>query len=180
MLGIKISWPWCAAALLATGAFLGYRDIELSAKLLGFLMLAEVVVLLVFDISVITRGGRLSGSGFSFESFYPENIFTSAIGLGLLWGLGCFGGFEVGFMYSEEAREPEKTIPRATYLALALLVVFYTFTTWAVVNGYDGQNMQASVAQSMQGFLFSITTRYVGVFWTDLMRILVCTGYLAA
>jgi amino acid transporter len=46
MLGIKISWPWCAAALLATGAFLGYRDIELSAKILGFLMLASISTVL--------------------------------------------------------------------------------------------------------------------------------------
>ncbi|GAA3367115.1 hypothetical protein GCM10020367_68800 [Streptomyces sannanensis] len=40
--------------------------------------------------------------------------------------LGAFIGFEGTAIYSEEAREPKRTIPRATYLAVAFLALFYS------------------------------------------------------
>ena len=49
-------WLWSVVALAVVG-LLGYRNIELSSKVLGALLIAEVAIVLVFDAVVIGRGG---------------------------------------------------------------------------------------------------------------------------
>jgi hypothetical protein len=41
-----------------------------------------------------------------------------------------FVGFEQSVVYSEESRDPRRTVPRATYLAVALIAVLYRFAAW--------------------------------------------------
>src|SRR3954447_17845879 len=54
--------PWCVWMLIVIGiiAVLGYRHIELSGKVLGVLLIAEVAIVLVFNVVVIGRGEHLS------------------------------------------------------------------------------------------------------------------------
>ena len=45
-------------------------------------------------------------------------------------------GFESTVLYRKEARDPERTIPRATYAAVAFMAVFYCFIVWSVVQAF--------------------------------------------
>ena len=49
---------------------------------------------------------------------------------------GAFIGFESTAIYAEEARDPEKTVPRAIYLAVGFLGIFYTFMAWIIFTAY--------------------------------------------
>ena len=44
-------------------------------------------------------------------------------------------GFESGAIYSEETRNPERTVPRATYIAVGTIALFYAFSAWAFAMG---------------------------------------------
>ena len=57
-------WLWSLVALSRSSASLGYRHIELSGKVLGVLLIAEVAIVLVFD-AVVDRPRRGSDGGAS-------------------------------------------------------------------------------------------------------------------
>ena len=49
-------WVW-AVGVLALVSFLGYRHIDLSAKVLGVALVLEIAVVVIFDIAVFVSGG---------------------------------------------------------------------------------------------------------------------------
>src|SRR4051794_14640388 len=53
-------WVWTLVVLVITGV-LGYRRIELSSKVLGVLLVAEVAVVLVMDAAILGAGGGDEG-----------------------------------------------------------------------------------------------------------------------
>src|SRR3954470_3800322 len=61
-------WVW-AVGVLALVSFLGYRHIELSAKVLGVALVLEIAVVVIFDIAVFVSGGA---EGITGTSFTPE------------------------------------------------------------------------------------------------------------
>ena len=109
-LGIHLpgaAWLFITLALV-TG--LAYWGVDVSLRTLGVLLLCEVVVLLVLDVAVIADGGA---SGNSVSGVEPSSVFGSGFGIALLWCAACFTGFEATVVFSEEAKEPRRTIPCA-------------------------------------------------------------------
>jgi amino acid transporter len=54
-------WVW-ALGVLALVGFLGYRHIELSAKVLGVALVLEIAVVVIFDIAVFVSGAAPKAS----------------------------------------------------------------------------------------------------------------------
>ncbi|MBL5972188.1 MAG: APC family permease [Candidatus Leucobacter sulfamidivorax] len=172
------SIPWQAAIVVGViiiGA-LGYRDIRVSAILLGVLLVLEVLILLVFDFAVLFQGGT---AGVNLDSFTPANIFTPTMGLALLFAFSCFVGFEATTLYGEEARDPKRTVPRATYIAVVAIGVIYTLTMWALALAYGTGDVQDAAMEDPVGFVLNATTVYLGPWATVLMEVLVLTSLLA-
>jgi amino acid transporter len=175
-LGLDLPWPvWTLAAVILVG-ILGYLDINLSAKVLGVLMISEVALLILFDIMVPAQGGA---AGVTLEAFAPANIFAGAFGVAILFAAGSFVGFEATAIYGEEAREPRKTIPKATYVAVIFIGVFYTVTTWAIGLSYKPGEVQDAAINDPAGFVLSSNTAFVGQWSTDILAVLVITSYFA-
>jgi amino acid transporter len=174
--GWDVEWQVPAVvALLLTGT-LGYLEITLSAKVLGVLMIAEVLILVVFDLVVI---GHSTATGLDTAGFNPGNTFSGAPGIALLFAFTCFVGFEATTIYGEEARDPRRTVPRATYVVVVLIGIFYTVTTWAIGQAYGPDVVMARAAEDPVTFVTGINTAVVGQFSTDLMQILVVTSVFA-
>jgi|688.fasta_scaffold166658_1 amino acid transporter len=175
-LGIDLPWPvWTFAAIILVGV-LGYLDINLSAKVLGVLMVSEVSLLILFDIVVPVQGGA---AGVTLEAFAPANVFAGAFGVAILFAAGSFVGFEATAIYGEEAREPRKTIPKATYVAVAFIGVFYAVTMWAIGLSYKPGEVQDAALADPAGFVLSSNTAFVGQWSTDILAVLVVTSYFA-
>ncbi|MET9930783.1 APC family permease, partial [Streptomyces sp. NPDC006324] len=109
--------PWWAWALVSLGviAFLGYRDIELSAKVLGAVLVLEFLLLLVMDVGIVGHGGA---RGLTAEPVSPSIVGTGSLGLGVMFALFGFIGFEATAVFRNEAKDPDVTVPRATYVAI--------------------------------------------------------------
>jgi amino acid transporter len=109
-LGLDIPWQVFAILMLILNATLAYYDINLTAKVLGVLLITEISVLTIMAFSVLFSGGEPDGIPLSPIS--PLNAFTGpAAGLGLFFAFWSWVGFESTAMYGEETRHPKRVIP---------------------------------------------------------------------
>ncbi|MFF2274592.1 APC family permease [Agromyces sp. NPDC058126] len=178
MLGIELHWSVYALAGLAVVAVLGYRQIDIGARVLAVLMILEVLILAVIAVAVLATEGT---ANFSIEPFAPGNVFNLASGGMFVLALGAFIGFESTAIYAEEARRPERTVPRATYFAVGFLAVFYAFIAWIAVAalGVDGL-VEYSLSDVFQGLYFMLAESYLGTWASIVMGLLIVTSILAA
>jgi amino acid transporter len=176
--GVDIPW-WVFAftALLIVGV-LGHRRISLSAKVLGVALFAETAILLVLAVPVLIQGGD---SGFDVSSFKPSNVFAGG-GTGAMFAIvfGAFIGFESTAVYAEETKDPARTVPRATFLAVGFLAVFYTFMAWIAVLAFGSSNIVDAATKNPVDLFFIATERYVGHPATVVMEILLVSSAFAS
>jgi len=174
--GAQTDWKLWTVLGWAVVAILGYLDVNLSAKVLGVLMIAEVLILVIFDVAVLVHGGA---AGVNVDSFQPDNVFTGGLGVALLFAAGSFVGFEATAIYGEEAKDPARTIPRATYVAVVLIGVFYAVSTWAIALAYGGDSVRQAATDDSAGMVFSVNDRFVGAWSTTVMNVLLVTSTFA-
>jgi amino acid transporter len=116
--GPELPWWLYSFGTVAVVALLGFRHIELSAKVLGVALVLEISIVLILDAVIFATGGD---SGLVGQTFAPENVLTGSIGVAVLFALTGFIGFEATAVFRDEARDPERTIPRATYLSVIII-----------------------------------------------------------
>jgi len=170
-------WLWAGVGLALT-LFLGYRDVELSGKVLGVLLVAEVSIVLALDFWIVARGGGpegLSGGMFSLKA-----IFSGAPGVGLIFAVLSFIGIEAAAVFRDEARDPARTVRRATIVSVVVVGLFYTFTSWAVISGVgDSRVVQAATADP-EGLFSAVALQYLGRVGADLTVAMFVTSTFAA
>ncbi|MDT0262152.1 APC family permease [Jatrophihabitans lederbergiae] len=175
--GLDLPWEvWAAAAILLT-AYLGYCQIDLSAKVLAVLMIAEIAVLAVLDIAVIVSKGV---HAVPIESLAPHNVFGGAVGVTMMFAFMSFIGFESAALYGEETKDPRRSIPLATYASVIVIAAFYALTSWVAVGGVGKDQLQEVAGQQLGDLFFQLSTTYVSSDLTTVMQILLCTSLLAA
>lgn len=175
-LDVTVKWWVVMAALALIIGFLGYRDIEVSAKVLGVALVLEALIVLVMDFAIIGHGGA---SGLSAAPLNPTRMLDGKPGLGLIFAFFCFVGFEATAVFRSEAKEPNKTIPKATYLAVGIIGVLYAFTSWAMSMGTGAGNAAAVAAASPSNMAQNLMGRYVSSSMQDVMQTLLVTSLFA-
>lgn len=175
--GPAVPWYLYALAMMAIVGTLGYRHIELSGKVLGVLLVCEVGIVLVINAAVIGRGGA---EGLSTAVLHPGNFFSGAPGIALIFALAGYIGFEATAVFRDEARDPERTIPRATYVALLLIGGFYALSSWVMVSAWGDDAAVTAAADSPATMLTDTATRYLGSVAGDLVQIFLITSLFAA
>ena len=169
-------WLWAAACFVLV-ALLGYRNIELSGKLLAVLLIAEVAIVVVLDAVVIFSGG--GPEGFSTGIVSPAEIVSGAPGIGILFAILSFVGFEATAVFRDEAKDPDSTIPRATYISLIAIGAFYTLSSWVLISA-NGESTIVSKAEQNAGTLLQSTTEnYLGAVGGHIVQLLFVTSLFA-
>lgn len=178
---LGLDLPWWAWSFIAIGGclFLGVRRIDLGAKVMGILLVAETLAIVVVDLGIIANGVS-SGHDWSFEPLTPSATFSGAVGVAVMFCHASFIGFEGTAIYGEECKDPKTAVPRATYIAVGFMGVFYTVTAWLVINAFDrGQAVVAAQADP-EGFFFNIGDEMVGQGMGTLLSALIVTSLFAA
>ena len=175
-----VSLPWFVYALVSVAVVqvLGMRGAELNGRLLGLFMGAELLILAIFDLAVILKGG--SPQGLSLQPFHPGTVLSGAVGVSVMFALASYVGFEATALYREEARDPERTIPKATYLAVCVITLFYALSSWAVVMAYGPARAVAAAQKDTANFWFTVNTQFVSSFSTSVMSVLLVTSIFAS
>jgi amino acid transporter len=175
-------WLWSIVVIAIVGT-LGYRHIELSGRVLGVLLLAEVAIVLVFDAVVVgTGGGSANGTsgGLSTAFLQPDQVVSGALGIAIMFAIASFIGFEATAVFRDEARDPERTIPRATYTALLIIGVFYTVSSWAVVSAWGDTAAVEQATADPGNMLVTTVTNVLGTVGGEIANVLLMTSMFAA
>lgn len=175
--GPHIGWGWYAMGIVAVTTALAYRRIDLSAKVLTAVMCLEVLIVVVFDLFSFFHGSPAHAGGASLKLPW---VTDSNIGLALLFVVGNFFGFEATVIFREEVKSPEKTIPRATYLAVAGIGVFYAIAAWAYVAFAGAHKVQGAATANLGGMFSDALTRLVGKTFVDIVTVLLMSSILAS
>ncbi|WP_052074079.1 APC family permease [Rhodococcoides fascians] len=176
--GPEIPWYAYAIAVMAVVATLGYRHIDLSGKILGVLLICEVGIVLVIDAAVIVDGG--GDSGLSTAALNPGEFFSGAPGVALIFAIAGYIGFEATAVFRDEARDPARTIPRATYMALTVIGVFYAVSSWALVSAWGDVDAVAVAGENPEGMITETAARYLGAVAGDVVQLLLISSLFAA
>ncbi len=175
-LGLTLPWPaYAAFAILCTG-YLGYRRIDLSAKILGILITAELAILGLVDLVLVGNFGR---DAFPVSAFDFTGLGQSALGLGLMFAFTSFLGFEAAALYGEESRNPRRTVPLATYVSVAVVSIFYGVTSWVTVGAIGPDSVRIEATEKLGDLFLDLTTQYLGQHVTDVMTLLLLTSLFA-
>ncbi|WP_291054544.1 APC family permease [Herbiconiux sp.] len=174
--GPDIPWYLYSLAMIAVVGLLGYRHIDLSSKVLGVLLVGEVGIVLVLVAAVVFSGGA---DGVSLAPFEPNNIFSGAPGVGLMFAIAAFIGFEATAIFRDEAKDPRRTIPRATYAAVIGIGVFYTLASWGLVMAWGPDNVLGVAAEDPGAMIIVTTAKYLGVVGEVIINVLLITSMFA-
>ncbi|MCB1274122.1 MAG: APC family permease [Leucobacter sp.] len=168
-------WLWVILCIIVVG-LLGINKIDLSAKVLGILVALEFVVVIIFDIVALTTAPE----GVTAQTFNPAELFGPSLGIVLVFGVAAFMGFEGAAIYGEEAKDPKRTVSRATYLAVAIIGVFYAFSAWAFSIGIGPSQIVPKSQEFGPDLMFVFMGDHVSVIFVDIMNILFITSLFAA
>lgn len=178
--GLVLPWYiWSLIAIAIVGV-LGYRQVDLSAKVLVVLVALEYLIVLIVDAAILIQGGD---SGLALNIFDSTAFSSGSLTAAVLFCLGSFIGFEATTIYAEEARDPEKTIPRATYLSVLLIGVFFVITTWLMIVGTGADKLVPGLEAMMpdpSSFFFDLAGRYAGGGVANVGAILFVSSIFAA
>jgi amino acid transporter len=178
--GIDLPWyVWSLISILLVG-ILGYRQVDLSAKVLIVLVALEYLVVFIVDFAILGSGGAAGLNPGIMVDFGAVN--GGSLATALLFCLGSFIGIEATTIYGEEARDPAKTIPRATYLAVLLIGVFFIFTTWLMIAG-SGPDKLVETLGGMPDptmYFFDLAGQYAGGTVANIAGLLFVSSIFAA
>ena len=172
--GIELPWWLISGVMIAVVGLLGHRSIDLSAKVLGAVLVLEILAVVVIDVGVLASGRELTAQPFS-----PVEALSGAPGLGLLFAFLGFFGFEATAVFRHEAKDPLRTIPRATYIAVLLIGVLYTVSSWLVISGLGAGSALAASEQNPDGVIVALAGETVGPIMRDVTQVLVVTSMFA-
>jgi len=175
--GWKSPWQLWAVVLLVVVGALGRREVDFNAKILGTLLSLEVAILIMMDIGILAHRGL---AAFSLRCFEPSLVFSGAAGAGLVFAFNCFIGFEATAIFGEEAKDPARTVPRATYASVCIIGVFYALTAWSLVSAYGVDQVHAVAANDPGMFVLNAASTFVGGPAAAAMGILLVTSLFAA
>lgn len=124
----------CAiAVILLLVNYMGASDM---GRLEVFVTTFKVFILMiVVGFGAVLILGRPDVGVSSYTPFFPEG------GRGLVSAMGltfvAFEGYEIIVQTAEEVRDPERLIPRAIFLSIAIVVVVYLLVSWVILGAIE-------------------------------------------
>jgi amino acid transporter len=175
--GVDLSW-WLIAlgCWLVVGA-LGVLNIDINKRVLAVLLLAEVAILLVYGVADLLNP---TDGSISFVALSPVHLLAAGFGSSL--GLAFLGyvGFGAAVVLTQHAKDPVRTLRRATYGSIVSIGVLYAFSSWAMTVAVGtGRIVAVSTEQGTQ-LIFNLAGSYLGQAAMDLGMTLFATSILAA
>ncbi|WP_058045132.1 APC family permease [Streptomyces roseifaciens] len=176
-LGLAVAWWVPAVAAVLVVGVLGWLKIDLSAKVLGVLLLIECVMVVAFDLAGLADPGP---QGVSFHAFDPTTLGGGGLGTALCFTIAAFVGFEQAAVYAEETSRPNVVVARVTFLAVGFVALFFALSSWALSVAAGPDSIVGLAQEQGPNLLFALTEERLGGTFTDVMHVFYVTGMFAA
>jgi amino acid transporter len=175
-LGLSVSWPVCSMIGLAAVFALCFFGVQASVRLLGVLLALETLLLVAIIVGVFVNVGP---GEYPLRSFSPAEIFSGTPGVALAFVFSTFLGFEATAIFSEEARDPKRTVSRATYVAIAVIALLYLAASWSAVAAVGASDAVAVAAGDPGAMIFAIAGDNLGAWSSHAFDVLIVTSLFA-
>lgn len=173
---IQVAWYWCSIAALALMFVISYFRVTFTARILAVLLTLEVLIVFIVCAFTIGKGGA---QGQMLSVFNPSEWSAApAVGIGFFLAFWSWIGFETTAIYGEETKDPKESVPRATYIAVITLGVFYTFAAYAGIVGF-GADSPTQASTLVGDYYFSLADTYTSHVVRTGMDFLVVSGFFA-
>lgn len=144
-----VNVPWWLIALVIGGAALVITSLGINRSVntaLVFLAF-ELAVMLILFATIIIRGGV---EGNTLAGFNPalSRSGLGGIGVGMLWGILMFVGFESAGTLGEEAKKPRITVPKALLASVIGIGFVYLASSYTGVVGYGPSHIGQFIGDS--------------------------------
>lgn len=154
-------------------ALLNIRGAEVTGKAENTLTMAKLTVLAIFVFYGLEKVfGAPSEAAANFKPFFPMGGGGVLVAMGLTFI--AFEGYDLIATVAEEIKEPERNIPRATFIALAITITMYLLilfvslgavspesgTTWEFLGRYK----ETAIVRAAEDFMpvFGVALIVVG------------------
>lgn len=175
--GWDTTWWLCAFTAWAVVAVLGVLRIDLNGKVLAVLLIAECVIALVYDAVMVTNPAE---GEIRFDTLTPSHLIGAGLGAALVTGIAGFVGFEGTVVFSEETKDPRRTVPRATYIAVAVTGLLYGVSAWAMSVATGPDKIVDSARSDGTDLIFNLVSPHLGAGIVTAGRLLFITSLFAA
>jgi len=175
--GPELPWQVYVVGLMVIVTALGYFSVDVSVKALVVTMALELLIVVAWDVKVLSTGGA---QGVSYEPLNITRVLDGAPGLAILFALLLYSGFEATAIFREEAKDPVRTIPRATYITVGLVGFLYALSTFAMITGFGPDKAVDVTAADAQGNMIGAVEFYLGHFMHQATLIILMFSILAA
>lgn len=175
--GVSVPWQLCAIAIGLGVGVVSYCRVDVGARFLACLLAGEIGILVVLAAAIVLHG---TPEGFSLQGFDPTTWSASAMGSLFIITFVVYVGFEQTAVYAEEVKDAPRTVPRATYIAVALLAVLYTFMSWILLMAIGPSALpQFLTSGDPSTLVIGINAHYLGSAMSTVMEILIVTSFIA-
>ncbi|MEN9403672.1 MAG: hypothetical protein RL091_2375 [Verrucomicrobiota bacterium] len=124
---------WLALGVVALFSFINYRGASEAGSAGNFVTMAKIVLLAVFvGFGIWATLHRPDWQETFTVDFMPNGFGHVFIAMGLTFI--AFEGYEIIAQCSEEVREPEKNVPKAIFLSLAIVVPIYLLVAFVALG----------------------------------------------
>ena len=149
----------------ATFIWLNVRGAEVTGKAENWLTMSKLVVLGIFVYFGLTQiMGNPDQAVESFKPFLPKGLGGVFVAMGLTFI--AFEGYDLIATVAEEIKDPEKNIPRATFISLSVTVVIYLlilFVSLGAINTgaepswqFLGKYKETAIVRAAESFMPAI------------------------
>ena len=161
-MGLGLELPWWAISLVGWAVIwgLGSLGIEAGARFLGVTLVLELAVVVLVAGAVLAQEGL---SALGALSGAPAAALEGSPGLGTVFAFACYLGFEATADYGEEARDPARTVPVATYAAVVVVALVFVSAAVAMIASLGpAEIVRASRLESAGTILHGIVVERLG------------------
>jgi amino acid transporter len=169
-------WVIALAAWLLVG-ILGLMRVEVNGKVLAVLLTVEVAVILVFDATDLIHP---AGGSIAFGALAPSALAANGVGALLVIATTGFVGFESSVVFSEESRDPRRTVRTATFLSVAIIAGLYALSSWAMTVITGPGRIVDTARHDGADTLFNLAAAHLSSTVVDIARALFVTSVFAA
>jgi APA family basic amino acid/polyamine antiporter len=139
--------------------FVNYLGFKMSVRTQNFLMMAKMGILLFICIGAFTGGSDATTVAVDATGTAMTTMdYIRAFGVAMIAVSFSFGGYQQTINFGGEVKNPQRIIPKAIFMGIAIIVGFYLLVNFSYfrVLGFDGiqlskNDLAARHAQQMVG-----------------------------
>ncbi len=144
VIGIKVPIAIAAIGGGVLAAYVAFRDVKLSAKLmLAFEVVSTILILSLFAVVLFHKGANVDYNQLKLKGVSFDNL-----RMGLVIAFFAFTGFESAAALGEEAKNPLKTIPRTLLISPLIVGFLFVLFSYAEIVGFAGNSIKLGDAQA--------------------------------